>query len=137
MDLTQAIYARLVGDAELVSMLAEYEGLPAVFTDENVPENATLPFAWTSGEVAAVPDDTKLQEGRQIMRDIGFYARRTGSAEEVEAIAERGRALFHRHAIAISDSRTIVAWCSGPVVAPTDNNVIGRIVTVHLRIEKN
>lgn len=141
LDLDQAFYDRMAGDDELVAMLSGYPDAdessgvrPAIFTDEEVPENAEYPFIWTCGEVSVVPDDTKLDLGFEIVRDIGIYAGRN-QTDLLRRIAYRVRFLFHRRALEISGMETIIASASGPVKAPTDETADGRIVSVRLNID--
>jgi len=41
--LTEAIYDRLAGDGTLTSLLATYEGAPAIFTTDPVPGMRNCP----------------------------------------------------------------------------------------------
>lgn len=134
--ITQAFHARMAGDAALTAMLSTYNGAPAIFTIEPVPGDARLPFIVAVGDVASSPFDTKTTRGRDITRDIRCYTEASGSMVGIEAIAERVRALFHRHRLAISGFGTLVAVASGPTIAPTDDTVYGMLVTVRLIIEE-
>ncbi len=132
--ITAAIYGRLAGDETLVGLLSEYGGGPAIFTTDPAPGDAALPYIVTAGEVVQAPWDTKTTRGRQLTRDVRCYAADEGSAATVEAIAERVRALLHRHELVISGYETIVADCGGPIVAD-ETDAYGRIVSVNLKIE--
>lgn len=134
LDLTQPFYDRLSSDSELTADLSLYAGAPAIFTDEDVPEDAGLPYVYTHGQVSDVAWDTKNSTGRVITRDVAVYAKR-GNTAQLEQMAERIRALFHRHALAIDGGETIAAQASGPIAAPTDETIVGRVVTVKLKIE--
>jgi hypothetical protein len=132
-DLTQAFYDVLAKDTTLTVMLATYNGLPAIFTDEEVPEDATLPYIATYGEISAIPDDNKIERGRQIVRDIRCYAPRNAT-ELLDAMADRVVTLFHRQVMPISNARAIIQTAMGPVPGPSDDETIdGRIVSVRLR----
>ena len=131
MNLTAAIHARLAGDATLAVFLAEYAGAPAVFTTDPAPGDAELPYIVSAGEVAQRPYDTKTTRGRQVYRDVRCYAPASGSAVVVEEIAERVRALLHRHALAVDGHATWVAEASGPVAAD-EEDAYGRIVSLRL-----
>ena len=127
--LTQGIYDRLSGDATLAGLLATYGGAPAVFTADPAPGDAELPYIVSAGAVADVAFDTKTTRGREVTRDVRCYAAASGSAATVEAIAERVRALLHRHALTVSGYEVWVAECSGPMAAD-ESGAYGRIVTV-------
>jgi hypothetical protein len=133
--ITQSLYDRLSGDATLVGLLGAYGGQPAIFTTDPAPGDAVLPYIVTAGEVAQSPADTKNSRGRQLMRDVRCYAADSGSAETIEAIAERVRFLLHRYELVISSWQTVIADCTGPVVAD-EKDAYGRIVTVNYRIEE-
>lgn len=132
--ITAAIYDRLANDATLAGLLATYGGLPAVFTMDPAPGDATLPYIVTAGEVTQTPWDTKQTRGRELIRDVRCYAADNGSAETVEAIAERVRALLHRHELSVDGYQTVVADCVGPITAD-ELDAYGRIISISLKID--
>lgn len=135
--LSQAFYDRLSSDATLIALLSTYEGAPAVFTNDPAPPDAELPYIVTAGEFAVAPFDTKTLYGREVYRDIRCYAKELGSAEQIEDIAERVRALFHRYELPVSGFSTMLCDVSGPTVAPDDDETVtGRIVSVRLVIQE-
>jgi hypothetical protein len=135
MNLTDPFYERMAGDPTLVAMLATYKGAPAVFTTDPVPGDALLPYIVSAGEVVGTPFDTKTTRGRAVWRDVRCYDNANGTAVQVELMAERVRALFHRQAISITDFAWIWGECSGPIVAD-ELEAYGRVVTVKLTIEE-
>lgn len=135
-----AIFDRLNGSMALLELLATFDGAPAIFTTGRIPDGfepgdhgwivVPAPVGDIGGEF-----DTKNSTGRQWMRDIGSYVRARGrDTTRVEQIAELVRGLFHRQhgAITISGFGVMSASAAGPIVAPSDNTVDGRIVTVTL-----
>jgi hypothetical protein len=134
--ITQSLYDRLSSDADLIALLNSYGGQPAIFTTDPAPGDAVLPYIVTAGEVAQSPADTKNSRGRQLMRDVRCYTANSGSAVTVEAIAERVRVLLHRFELVISNWQTVIADCTGPVVAD-ELDAYGRIVTVNYRLEES
>ncbi|MFH0902331.1 MAG: DUF3168 domain-containing protein [Pseudomonadota bacterium] len=135
MNLTAAIHTRLAGDATLTGLLSTYEGEPSIFTTDPAPEGASLPYLVTAGNVADKARDTKTTRGREVWRDVRCYTSDAGGAVLVEQIAERVRALLHRHELAVTDHQTIVAEASGPIAADEDD-AYGRIVNVRFIIEE-
>jgi len=129
--LTQGIYDYLAGDPTLIGMLASYEGAPAIFTIDPVPGDAVLPYLVSAGDVTDTSFDTKLDRGRRIWRDVRCYATADGDSMPVEQIAERVRALLHRHILTVAGYGVLVAECSGPI-ASNEQDAYGRIVTVKL-----
>lgn len=133
--LTGAIYEVLANDATLAGLLSTYGGSPAIFTMDPAPGDAELPYIVTAGEFSQEATDTKGSRGRELRRDVRCYADADGSAVDVEAIAERVRALLHRQALVIPGFVWILAECIGPVVAD-EPDAYGRIVTVRMRVEE-
>jgi len=129
--LTTAIYEALADDATLTAMLATYMGEPAIFTTDPAPGDATLPYIVTAGNVADAAHDTKTRQGRQVWRDVRCYAAANGSAAVVEAMAERVRALLHRHPVDVTGYDNEVIECAGPITQD-DPDAYGRIVTIKL-----
>lgn len=132
--ITAALFNRLVNDVTLAALLSEYGGLPAIFTTDPVPGDAVMPYVVTAGEVTQTPWDTKTTRGRELTRDVRCYAADSGSAATVEAVAERVRALLHRHELVIDGFTTVIAECSGPITADEPDSY-GRIVSVNLKID--
>jgi len=147
MDLTQALFNKLTGDATLVSLLSSYPTsgspqFPAVFTAWPVPPDAARPYVYTRGSVADVAWDelapnpakggTAPHLGRDISRDVFVIGDNHGSETEVETIAERIRALLHRGTLAISDGSHVMSQCAGPVTAETDDSLTARRLSVRI-----
>lgn len=134
---TKALVDALKGNATLLANLAKYPegGEPAVFAD-SVPRDARFPWVL----VAEVSDDegvtgSKTRSGRDLLRDIGVYTdAETDTGSLVKELGEAIRALFHRStSLAVPGFATLLEHVvSGPVVAPTDERVRGRIVTVRV-----
>ncbi|MBN1248469.1 MAG: DUF3168 domain-containing protein [Anaerolineae bacterium] len=133
--ITKAIYDRLSSDGTLTAFLNSYEGEVGIFTTDPAPDDAALPYVVTAGEVAQQPRDTKTTRGREVWRDVRCYASPGGSAETVEAIAERVRTLLHRQALEIDGFVWVWAECSGPIVAD-EQDAYCRIVTVRMVVEE-
>ena len=133
--ITEALYDVLTSDGTLAGLLSTYGGQPAVFTTDPAPDDAELPYIVTAGEVAQSPFDTKTTLGREIMRDVRCYADASGSAVDIEAIAERVRALLHRQPLVIPGFVWMLAECSGPIVAD-ERDAYARIITVRMIVEE-
>lgn len=129
--LTQAIHARLSEDAVLVTLLATYHGLPAIFTFRTVPGDARPPYIVTGGEVSQQPADTKNSRGRAIIRDVRMYTRATGETVVIEQIAERVRTLLHRAPLSIEGFEWVLSNVSGPI-AVDEPDVYGRVISLAL-----
>jgi len=130
--LTAAICDRLAGDATLAGMLATWNGEPAMFTADPPPEGAELPYIVSAGQASDAPFDTKVTRGRALLRDVRCYAPADGSTL-IEVLAERVRALLHRHRLEVDGYETLVAQAMGPIAAD-EPLVYGRVVTVRLTL---
>lgn len=135
--ITQAIHGKIEGDTELTGMLATYEGRPAIFTYEPVPEDAVKPYIIAAGHVSDNYEgiSTKTRAGRDIIRDIRCYADR-GDMAKLEDIAERIRRLFHREPLTIMGWKTVRVNASGPIAGPPENAAHGLIVTISFTIQE-
>ena len=135
--LTAAFYQRLAGDSTLAADLAEYpdgSGVPAVFTDDRVPDDARPPYISTAGVLSDEAWDTKDVPGRFINRDVYlFFPHR--QTDRIERATERVRTLFHRHRLHVDGWQTVVARTSVRPVGADDYDA--RIVTVSLRMMSN
>ena len=138
MDITQAIYDKLVGDPTLVSLLASYGGgsptEPAIFTGWPVPPDADRPYFFTRGNVAVASfDELASLLGQAITRDVTAIANNTGSDAAIETIAERIRAVLHRTSLTLPVGTHIMTQCiGGPAVAETDDSLTGRRLTFRI-----
>lgn len=133
--LTAPFYEVLSGDSTLTAMLAEYEGIPAIFSFDPVPGDAEKPYIVSSGEVSQIPKDSKNCRGRNIIRDIRIYTEASGSSILIESIAERIRELFHRTQLEISGFEWVLSSCSGPIVA-NELDCYGRIISVNVWVDE-
>lgn len=142
MNLSAALYDRLAADATLTSLLASYEGNPAIFTVQPVPGDAELPYIVTVGHVVDLPWDTKITRGREVWRDVRCYAAADGSAVTIEAIAERVRELLHRQPLVIGGHTWVLSNVTGPIVADelssvSGRNAYGRIITMSMKAQED
>ena len=133
-----AIYDRLTSDVELMGLCSDYRGSKAVFTVSPIPTGMEL---GQQGAFIVVMDptlteagafDTKNSRGEEFVRDIACYQRAYGDNSKVDRMAAIVRGLFHRRhsEINVEGFGVIVAKASGPQVAPTDDTMYGRVVTV-------
>ena len=134
---TAAIYSKMNGDATLTALLNSYNGNPAVFSGDRIPDNAELPYITISGNIAVSRADTKTTQGREILRDIGCWDHQSSSVLNVENIAERVHDLFHRVALTITGHTNWLTEASGPITTPPEEGVFGRIVTLRIISEEN
>lgn len=133
---SNAVFDRLMTSAPLLALVSSYNSGKAIFTQSPIPPNVQAPYIVVSDPVVDVPGvfDTKDTIGREWVRDIFCYADTDGSVAVVDEMAELVRGLFHRQhgEINVVGAAVIVARATGPEVAPTDDTLYGRVVTVTL-----
>lgn len=132
---SKALYDRLAADSTLAALLSTYNGRPAIFTPDLVPEDAQLPYISAPGEGTQRPWDTKTTRGFQIMRDIRCYADPGGSAVVIETIADRVQALLHRLPLTVDGYSVEVADVTGPTLNPEDD-AYGRQLTLRMLMKE-
>jgi hypothetical protein len=139
MSISTAFYQRLVNDAELKTMLAQYNGIPAVFTASPVPDDASLPYVITAGQISdstEIPAHSKTRVATQFIRDIRIYADQTGSMAQIEKIGLRVWEIFHQKPLTIEGWTAIETKASRPIIYPQDG-VYGLYVTVSVTMQQN
>ncbi|WP_268915633.1 tail completion protein gp17 [Aureimonas psammosilenae] len=134
--LSDALYARMAEDSALTALLGEWQGNPSIITFRPVPDDAERPIILASTTVSDVDRDITNARGRQVVRDIAIYGRADSQFDAVEIAAERVRALFHRRPLTVAGFRVIVVTATGPILAPTDPDETGRIITLTIRMDE-
>lgn len=135
------VFARLIGDATLTALLAEFSSAPAVFEDGKAPsefehgENAMVVV--TPATNNANPDTFSASMREEIVT-VRLYHKPDGSSLPLQQAAERVRALFKNWGSVAGTGGTIIhAEVSGPFPAPTDDpSLDGRIVSITLLIKE-
>ncbi len=130
---TQAIYSLLAADSTLTALLSRFAGLPAIFSDPEIPRDASLPWL-TLTLVTDVPDDTKTFEVRELIYDIGCWTRTQDGLKILDAIAERVRVLLHNTELTIEGWENYLTLAEGVIMGESDAEITGRIVSVRLNI---
>lgn len=134
MDMGTAFVDAMKADTALAGMITTFRGSAAVFGQSPVPRRARRPYIVTASNLSDVPFDTLDSAdgfGRDIRRDVFIYDDHPAGLVRIEQIAERVRAIFHRQRIAPSGWRGVFTTVvSGPLPAPTDDSIIGRVLTV-------
>jgi hypothetical protein len=136
-EVQNGLYDRLASIPEIVADLSIYQGAPAIFTREPVPHDAVDRYIVVGDAIGDEPYDTKTTLGREVLHDIVVYDSETGDASVVERVATLVRDVLHRQNLTISGYGVLVAVASGPVVAPTDDLVYGRVVTARFNLIQN
>lgn len=138
-DLSSPIYAAIIATTDIASDLATYEGEPAIFTRRPVPADCNYPLIVAAGDVLHGDEDFIDSPMPVIVRDIAVYGQNPDHYRTVEGIALDIRDLFHRQrtSLIISGWTVTDIRCSGPIMAPTDDDAtVGRIVTLRIRLSQ-
>ena len=150
LDLTTPVVDRLLASTNVTDYVADYDpdvgGGPfaGVFSTDLIPGDADFPYVWTAGDVDDTPESVKNTEIRRVLRDIGVYNEvKDGDTAALDQVAEKIRNLFERGnlathpagAMTIPGFKIITMETSGPVVAPTDDELMGRIITLILVLQ--
>jgi hypothetical protein len=138
-DLSDPLYAAIKGNTGIAAALSVYQGQPAIFTIRPVPKDAQFPMILVAGDITYGDEDFIDAEMPAIMRDIAIYGQNPVHYRTVETLGYAVRDLFHRK----RESLTVSGWsvtdirCSGPIVAPVDDDTtVGRIVTLRIRLTR-
>ena len=128
----QAVHAAIVDEPAITSLLGVFELKPAVFTQSPIPGVATGPYIVIGDSVADTAFDTKTSVGRTTLTDIAIYDVESGNPTAVQDVAELVRDLFHRSPVTVEGYGAFLADATGPIEAPTADQIYGRIVSVTL-----
>ena len=134
-EVKDGLYDRLIA-LGVASSISTYRTQPAIFTRNPVPEDAQFIYIVVRDSVSDEPGlgETKTTTGRVVLHDIGVFGDEDGDPEAVENLAAQIRDGIHRNPVTVSGYGNLIAACSGPIVAPTEDQVYGRIVQVRLEL---
>ena len=137
--LQDAMHNRLSTDALIASGVSVYRTKPAVFSELPVQgwDDPTAVYIVISPPIDDESRDSKnTTRAREVMHDVSVYGPQTGDSSLVDTLAERVRDLFHREPLTVSGYGTLIASCTGPILAPTDDQIYGRVVMVRHMVIK-
>ncbi len=126
-----AVQSRLASDNALTTLCATFQSQPCISVVDPVPKGFIMPYVVIAPPLIAVSFDTKDRQGFDIVRDITSWRAVNASARLVNTMARRVHNDLHRYRdLAISGYDVLIAEARGPVTAPADDTVMGRIVSV-------
>ena len=132
----KAIYNILVADETLATLLSNYNDLPAIFSDDIVPSDATPPWAHIS-ITGDDPDDTITTFGRDVQAQVAVWLSASDGSKKAYAIAERARVLLHDQELSVDGFEYIFSIASGPIPNDSpDDEMIGRVVFLRVVVEE-
>lgn len=134
--LSSAIVERLAGMDLLQRSLSTYQGRPAIFTARSIPEGAQYPYVWSPDVHAAVDDDVKNARLWTAFRDVWVCCQDDGSDALVDQLAWCVRSALHKVPLRLEVDENVVLNAAPPIVAPTSDGVLGRIVQLRLLISE-
>ena len=133
---TAALYDRLATDPDVIAWAAGYAGGPAVFSGDEVPANAHLPYVHIRPAASDTDASTLRRPGREILQDITLHAVSGGTASAISRTAEHVRDLFHYQPITVEGWEPVFVTASGPIGAPDEPGFLGRIVSIRAMLQK-
>lgn len=135
-ELASALVNRLSGSDVLLRGLAKYEGAPAIFTAASIPEDADYPYVWAPSEHGSADDDVKNGNVLTLHRDVMVVDLDRGTEKLLDELAEAIRRMLHKAPLALGVDKNVVLNAAPPIVAPTSDGVIGRLVQLRLVISE-
>jgi hypothetical protein len=117
-----------------MGLIGKFAGLPKVFTQYQLPQGVTDPYVVINPSPSNVPNDTKLSVGLVIQKDIAAYTSANGDTSKVDEIIGRIWGMLHRQPLDVEGWENIIVNSSGPIVAPTDKTLYGRLVSVSMNL---
>lgn len=143
--LSLAICARLLADTELTDIVDDYAGNPAILGRDPVPDDVEGVYVVVRPPFFSEDADTKTNEGVQLTVDIGVYGPTQLDAtqgvdryDDVDRASDRVRASFGRTQprLSVSGWETTIMRVTGPISAPSDDTMTGRIVSLELTLRQ-
>lgn len=129
------IYDALIGLPEVAGRMSTFRGAPAIFTDDEVPGKAQFPYCHIRPAMLDEPWETKnVTHGRLVAVDVAVFQVNSGDSSLVDEVGQVIRDRLNKQAVTISGWGTLIAAAAGPIQAPTDDQVYGRIVTATVTI---
>jgi len=131
---TKGIYDVLTADSTLTDKLSTYYGVPAIFSNDIIPENAVLPYIVISSPISDIDFGTKDRDGREVIQNVRGYINADTDLRVLDDIMDRVRTLLHRKEgdISVTGYNTLISDTSGGTEAPTEDSVIGQILTIRM-----
>lgn len=143
-DVSPAIRAAILATPYITSRISSWQGAPAVFTRQPIPDDAKFPCVVIPFNSVTTDQDALVNKRTVILRDVMVYGNiaAPGSADDhtrkVDEVAYELRRLFHRNRASLGNTpyHVIDIVVNGPSPAPVDDaKTVGRKVTLTLRIE--
>jgi hypothetical protein len=133
-DLTACLIERLGTSEMLRRELGEYQKGPAIFSGSLIPEDAPYPYVWLSPVVSSQDDDTKNANVYTLFCDVGAYVQDEGTEKLVDQLGWELRRLLHKKPLRLGVEENVVLNAAPPIVAPTGDGVLGRLVQLRVLI---
>lgn len=143
-DLSSALRNAIIANTSIASKLSTWQGSPAVFTRQPIPEDATFPCVVIPYVVSTTDQDFLTSDLTVMVYDIMVYGNIAApgtlndDTRTVDAIGFALRDMFHRKRRALGNTsyRVVDIVVNGPNRAPVDDDkTVGRMVTLTLRVQ--
>lgn len=143
-DLSSALRNAIIANTSIATKLSAWQGSPAVFTRQPIPEDATFPCVVIPYVVSTTDQDFITSDLAVMVYDIMVYGNIAAPGTDnddtrtVDAIGFTLRDMFHRKRIALGNTpyHVVDIVVNGPNRAPVDDDkTVGRMVTLTLRVQ--
>jgi len=129
-----AIFQKLIANGNITSNVSEYLNYPAIFTVEPIPTDVNLPYIIVS-QVSEVPNDTKTNDGRELLIDIRIYTQKNGNVNVIENLVEEVYQEFHNEIVVVDNFQNYLLRVVD-IVNSDEEEVYGRIVSIRALFSK-
>lgn len=134
-EVDAALHSKITSIIPLMALIApQYRGQHKVFTQTHLPEGVTGNYIVIPPSTGTGPNDTKTSVGLKHVRQIECYTPYNINPAVVDEMAGYVWGNLHRQPLSVAGWRNIIIDAAGPIVAPTDKTLHGRIVVVSMTL---
>lgn len=139
MSVAAGIRNRLLESSELVNFLGTYNGQPAIFTTDPMPDDFSedAPFILLRGPIDSQNAGTFADPGciRDEQRDVMLITPASGTVVDIDHIAEVMRANLSEALLTVTGRRRArVRIIGGPRELPADSDAYGRVLNINVHL---
>lgn len=134
LELRSKIFQKLISNENITNNVSEYLGYPSIFTVEPIPTDVELPYVIVN-QVSEVPNETKTQDGRNVLIDIRIYANEDGNISLIENLVEEIYQMFHNQEISTNNFENYLLRVV-EILNANEEKVYGRIVSIRALFSK-
>lgn len=127
-QVVSAVYTALSGNGTLTGLLGTYSSATCIFEGKQVPSAAPAPYVSIRPFELAQTFDTKNYNGLELDLQIACYTDERETSIVLEQICDQVITTLHRQLLSMTDTNVFLEY-TGSILAPTDDNISGQILT--------